>query len=210
MTKYLAGSNLKIEGLIPALTFKEMYSTLVEKMKMQHLETSVVRKDPLERTRRRLGCKIKACAHSDPIPLAKLYILKVPNCPKSLDQLGTKRPSIWDHTGHFTASATMHSSSATKPIEDAFSHRCSFAPDTTCLCRLFTSSLLLQHLLKQQNLHPLLIVCYMSKSHEFPDNFLFTRQWFVIWLPSHLLTQQYWPDHPVIQNIQKILRHIYF
>lgn len=205
MTKYLAGSILRIEGLIPALTFKEMYSTLVEKMKMQHLETSVVRKDSLERTGRRLGCKIKACAHSDPIPPAKLYILKVPNFPKSLDQLGTKRPSIWDHTGHFTASATTRSSSSvTKPVEDAFSRRCSFALDTTCLCRLFTSSLLLQHPLKQQNLHLLLIVCYMSKSHEFADNFLLARQWFVIWLPSRLLTQQHWPDHPIIQNIQKI------
>lgn len=134
MTKYLAGSILRIEGLIPALTFKEMYSTLVEKMKMQHLETSVVRKDSLERTGRRLGCKIKACAHSDPMPPAKLYILKVPNFPKSLDQLGTKGPIIWDRTGHFTASATTRSSSVRKPVEDAFSHRCSFALDTTCLC----------------------------------------------------------------------------
>lgn len=94
MTKYLEVSNLRIEGLITALLFKEMYSTLVEKMKMQRVEASVVRKDSLERTGGRLGCKINACALSNPIPPAKLYILKVPNLPKSLDKLGPKRPSI--------------------------------------------------------------------------------------------------------------------
>lgn len=48
MTKYLEVSNLRIEGLITALLFKEMYSTLVEKMKMQRVEASVVRKIPLK------------------------------------------------------------------------------------------------------------------------------------------------------------------